>query len=202
MKQGLYEQVINTEIQEQLKILENEKFIIDKSKIDNEEAKVILSQYISKVIRKALNYIRDKEKEDSDKLLKQIEACNNIINILSEVSNEEDIKKYEIDKNGEILNALYSKVNNKKALKKEKLVRPITPLSQSSLFTGASLEPNMLGELNKEILTSDSIDLLVSFIKWSGLRCIIDSLKESTMSGKKLRVITTSYMGATECKGN
>lgn len=200
MKQGLYEQVINTEIQEQLKDLENKKYIIDKSKIDNTEAKTILSQYISKVIRKALNYIRDKEKEDSDKLLKQIEACNNIINILSEVSNEEDIKKYEIDKNGEILNALYSKVNNKKALKKEKIVRPVTPLSQSSLFTGASLEPNMLGELNKEILTSDSIDLLVSFIKWSGLRCIIDSLKEATMAGKKLRVITTSYMGATDVK--
>lgn len=200
MKQGLYEQVINSKIEEQLKNLEEEKFIIEKSKIDNTEAKVILSQYISKVIRKALNYIRDKEKEDSDKLLKQIEACNNIINILSEVSNEEDIKKYEIDKNGEILNALYSKVNNKKALKKEKIVRPVTPLSQSSLFTGAFLEPNMLGELNKEILTSDSIDLLVSFIKWSGLRCIIDSLREATMSRKKLRVITTSYMGATDVK--
>ena len=200
MEQGLYEQVINSKIQEQLNNLETEKFIIDKSKIDNEEAKAILSQYIAKVIRKSLNYIRDKEKEDSDKLLKQIEACNDIINILSEVSNEEDIKKYEIDKNGEILNALYSKVNNKKALKKEKLVRPVTPLSQSSLFTGASLEPNMLGELNKEIVTSDYIDLLVSFVKWSGLRCIIDSLREATMSGKKLRIITTSYMGATDVK--
>ncbi|MDU3524427.1 DEAD/DEAH box helicase [Clostridium sp.] len=200
MKQGLYEQVINLEIQKQLESLEHEKFIIEKSKIDNEEAKAILSQYISKVIRKSLNYIRDKEKEDSDKLIKQIEACNNIINILSEVSNEEDIKKYEIDKNGEMLNALYSKINNKKVLKKEKSVRPATPLSQSSLFTGASLEPNMLGELNKEILTSDSIDLLVSFIKWSGLRCIIESLKEATIAGKKLRIITTSYMGATDVK--
>lgn len=200
MKQGLYEQVINSKIHDQLKALESEKFIIDKSKIDNEEAKAILSQYIAKVIRKALNYIRDKEKEDTDKLLKQIEACNDIINILSEVSNEDDIKKYEIDKNGEILNALYSKVNNRRALKKDNIVRPITPLSQSSLFTGASLEPNMLSELNKEIVTSDSIDLLVSFVKWSGLRCIIDSLKEATMNGKKLRVITTSYMGATDVK--
>lgn len=199
-KQVLYEKVINTEIQQKLKVLENEKFITEKSKIDNKEEKTILFQYISKVIRKDLNYIRDKEKEDSDKILKQIEAFNNIINILSEVSNKEDIKKYEIDKNGEILNALYSKVNNKKALKKEKIVRPVTPLSQKSLFTGPSLKPNMLGELNKEILTSDSIDLLVSFINRSGLRCIIDSLREATISEKKLRVITTSYMGDTDLK--
>ena len=111
LKEDLYEQVINKEILQQLNNLEQEKFIIDK-----EEAKAILSQYISQVIRKSLNYIRDKEKEDSEKLIKQIEACNDIINILSKVSNEEDIKKYEIDKNGEILTSLYSKVNNKRAL--------------------------------------------------------------------------------------
>ena len=116
LKEGLYEQIINKEIQQQLNNLEQEKFIIDKDKIDKEEAKAILSQYISQVIRKSLNYIRDKEKEDSEKLIKQIEACNDIINILSKVSNEEDIKKYEIDKNGEILTSLYSKVNNKRAL--------------------------------------------------------------------------------------
>lgn len=201
MKEGLYEQIINKEILEQLNNLEQEKFIIDKDKIDKAEAKAILSQYISQVIRKSLNYIRDKEKEDSEKLIKQIEACNDIINILSKVSNEEDIRKYEIDKNGEMLTALYSKVNNKRAINNKKATRPVTPLSQSSLFTGSGQEPNMLGELNKEIISCDSIDLLVSFVKWSGIRCIIESLKEATINNnKKLRIITTSYMGATDVK--
>lgn len=201
MKEGLYEQVINKEILQQLENIEQENFIIDKDKIDKEEAKAILSQYISQVIRKSLNYIRDKEKEDSEKLIKQIQACNDIINILSQVSNEEDIKKYEIDKNGEMLNALYSKINNKRAINNKAAIRPITPLSQSSLFTGSGQEPNMLGELNKEILSCDSIDLLVSFVKWSGIRCIMDSLTEATREqNKKLRIITTSYMGATDEK--
>ena len=201
MKEGLYEQVINKEILQQLNKIEQENFIIDKDKIDKEEAKAILSQYISQIIRKSLNYIRDKEKEDSEKLIKQIEACNDIISILSKVSNEEDIKKYEIDKNGEMLTALYSKVNNERALNSKKATRPVTPLSQSSLFTGSGQEPNMLGELNKEILSCDSIDLLVSFVKWSGIRCIIESLREATINNnKKLRIITTSYMGATDVK--
>ena len=200
IKEGLYEQIINEEVINNLNGLNKDDYIIDTEKIDNEEARALLSQYIESVIRRSLNYVRDKAKEDNEKLLKQIEACNKIINILSEVSNEDDIKKYRIDENGEMLTALYSKINNKRALSKEKAVRPVTSLSQSSLFTGAALEPNMLGELNKEILSCDSIDLLVSFVKWSGIRCLIESLREAALNGKKIRIITTSYMGATDEK--
>lgn len=200
MKQGLYEAVINEDILKQLDKLNVDDFIIDKENIDKEEAKVILSGYIERVIRRALNYIRDKEKEKDQKLIKQIEACNEIISILSKVSNEEDLREYRIDERGEILTALYSRINNKRVVTKEKAVRPATPLSQSSLFTGAALEPNMLGELNKEIISCDSIDLLVSFVKWSGIRCLMDSLREAASNGKSIRIITTSYMGATDFK--
>ena len=200
MKQGIYEQIINDEIIGELENYDIDDILLDKEKIDNEESKVILSQYIEGIIRKSLNYIRDKEKDNEDKLLKQIEVCNKIINILAKESKEEDIKKYKIDESGELLTSLYLKINNKRAINNDKAVRPATSISQSSLFTGSIMEPNMLSELNREILSCDSIDLLISFVKWSGLRCIIDSLKEATNNDKKLRIITTSYMGATDAK--
>ena len=95
-------QIINKEILEQLNNLEQEKLIIYKDKINQEEVKAIISQYISQIIRKSLNYIGDKEKEEREKLIKQIEDCNDIINILGKLPNEYEIKKYETDKNGEI----------------------------------------------------------------------------------------------------
>lgn len=202
LKQGIYEQLITQELKQKLKTLNIDQYLIEKESLDVEEAKTILSSYISAVIKKALRFIRENnKKDDKEALLSQIKACNEIIQSLSKFADESSLQSSKIAEEGEILTALYSKINNIRAAREEKSIRPVTPLSQSSLFTGASQEPNMMSELKKEILCSDSIDMLVSFIKWSGLRCIIEELKEFTeQEDHKLKIITTSYMGATDYK--
>ena len=128
-------------------------------------------------------------------LNKQIELCNQIINYLSTQVEDEEIKENNIHKNGEILLSIEEKLNKSKI--KNNNIRPITPISQSYLFTNSNNEPDLINELKREIASSDSIDILVSFIRWSGLRLIKDELIEHTKT-KKLRIITTSYMGASE----
>ncbi len=56
--------------------------------------------------------------------------------------------------------------------------RPDSPLSRSSLFTGTRLDASLGSQLRKEILTCDRVDILCSFIKWSGLRILLDNLRE------------------------
>ena len=188
LKQGIYEQVISNKIHEEITNRENQ-INIQKEEIEKEEAKTILSKYLQEVTKKSLNLIKNKDID------KQIELCNQIINYLSQQVEDEEIKENNIHKNGEILLSIEEKLNKSKI--KNNNIRPITPISQSYLFTNSNNEPDLISELKREIASSDSIDILVSFIRWSGIRLIKDELIEHTKT-KKLRIITTSYMGASE----
>jgi hypothetical protein len=57
MPQGIYEQVINEEIKEKLEALDVDKYLIEKESIDGEEAKTILLNYISLVIKNHYDFI-------------------------------------------------------------------------------------------------------------------------------------------------
>jgi superfamily II DNA or RNA helicase/HKD family nuclease len=76
--------------------------------------------------------------------------------------------------------------------------RPVTPLSQAALLTNAKEEPTLSAELRAEIASADRVDLLCAFIRWHGLRVLEDALAELSRRGVPFRVLTTTYVGATE----
>ncbi|VEG28557.1 DUF3427 domain-containing protein [Actinomyces howellii] len=76
--------------------------------------------------------------------------------------------------------------------------RPETPLNDAALLTNAPQDPSMNSELRAELASADQVDLLCAFVKWNGLRLLENELRSLKMRGARLRVITTTYMGATE----
>ncbi len=195
LKTGLYEQVINKLLDKELS--ENVDKLSQTARIDEGEASKILSQYVAEIIEKGLDYVHDKGGD----VKKQIQLINRIVSTIISETDETDFNELSVAERAEQLLALLNKKDTILAInEKAEIIRPETSIAQSSLFTGANNEPQMFNELNKEIVSSDRIDMLVSFIKWSGLRLIIDELKKFTQRGGELRVITTSYMGATDIK--
>ena len=75
---------------------------------------------------------------------------------------------------------------------------PATPFSQSDLLVNAVGQPNIGSELKAELATADSVDLICAFVIWTGVRHLRESLAEVVSRGGHVRVITTTYMGATE----
>ncbi|TCO32885.1 superfamily II DNA or RNA helicase [Kribbella steppae] len=76
--------------------------------------------------------------------------------------------------------------------------RPSTPLSDAALLTNSHGEPSLGPELRAEIDTSDEVDLVCAFVKWYGLRLLESELQQLRLRNAPFRVITTTYMGATD----
>jgi superfamily II DNA or RNA helicase len=194
---GLYEQLINKLVFSKLNNLDRNTYFIKETIIDKSEAARVLSQYLIGIIQTALNSISGEES-----LEKQIEISNKIIRLLRDEIKDDDFEDDIVDTQAKILTAILNKIDSgitdfEKHLKE---ITPYTRLTQSELFTGNNAGISLDSEIRKEILSSDKICFLVSFIKWSGIIIFQKELIEFTEKGGHLQVITTSYMGATDLK--
>ena len=195
LKPGIYEQVINQIIHSEIEA-QNDK-VITKKRLDTEEASKMLSQYIANIAENYFDTLREKGASIND----LVSALNASLESLNIRKNGLELDSFFIHNPGEKLLSVKNKVSVTNGIQEENhMIRPESSISQSSLFTGSLGEPSLYSELKREIQSCDTVDMLVSFIKWSGLRLIIDDLKKFTNNGGKLRVITTSYMGATDVK--
>lgn len=75
---------------------------------------------------------------------------------------------------------------------------PLVPLLDTTLLTNAPGEPNLWNQLRSEIDSADGIDVVMAFIRRSGLRPLLDELRRHCAAGRPLRVLTTTYTGSTE----
>ena len=184
LEPGLYEQLVNEDISKSITNLSPD--LKKTEKIDGGTSSIVLSQYVESIVRAALEKAENKDK--------QVELTNDIIRLLNQKT-ESEFSGHLITKEKETLLEIKA---NADSITKDKL-RPATSLTHSYLFTG-DIDMKLVSELKREIATSDRIDMLVSFLKVSGIAMIRDQLKEFTNRGGKLRVIATTYMGATDLK--
>ena len=206
LSSGIYEQIVNNKIHEELTKLDPLQFDVQLDSLDADDARRVLTIYISYVIQQGLHYIRDSfpSTKDKESLIAQIKLCNDIVEEVALHTKEPDFEDNLILEKGDVLTSLYRKLNTARGISnkaKYNVVRPETSIVENTLFTGSKNEPSMLSELKKEILSSDTVDLLVSFIKWSAIRPLLPELTEFTSRpGTRLRIIATTYTQATDYK--
>ncbi len=67
------------------------------------------------------------------------------------------------------------------------LPRPRNPLRRSDLLINARHEPVLHEQLAAELASADQIDLLCAFIKWQGLRLLVDALATRLRAARPMR---------------
>ena len=181
---GIYESLVNAFIDAGITEAASNHLHSEIRALDSGDSHTYLTQYLAEYIRKALSAF-----PQAERLERQLELANVILRLLSESSPNAFDRDQSRLVRAELLLALSPTA----------LTRADTPLSTNCLMTGTRQDPTLVSQLRKEIVSADRVEILCSFIKWGGIRILEGSLKQLT-TNKPLRIITTSYMGATDAK--
>ncbi len=195
LQDGLYEKLINTKFGKALQsALATQAIWAKQTDLDPQEAPHYLSLYLQELVKLCLKDIaaRNTDSELADEITLTNALITHLQDLHPAIGQNIDIEKEK--------SLLLSLQHQKNAEREKTWVRPETSLTKSFLFTNSRKDVNIATELMKEIQSADRIDFLVSFIKYSGLLLLLPALRAFTNQGGHLRIITTSYMGATDPK--
>ena len=82
----------------------------------------------------------------------------------------------------------------------EEIAAPLIPLLDTTLLTNAPGEPRVGHQIAMEIASADRIDVVMAFIRHTGIAPLRDHLRRHVDAGRPLRVLTTIYTGSTEAE--
>ncbi|MCH7227218.1 DUF3427 domain-containing protein [Haloferula sp. A504] len=182
LAEGIYETLVDEELGALL--ASRPEMAATLEKLDDESAPHTYSQFVWHLLHRAL---RGLKKE------RRLALVNRLIELLSAQDGLEYLERRKLlEQPKQLLREIRAS-----ALVPPSPI-PSTPMSVSSLLTGAGEDPALEHELRAEMSTADRVDILVSFIKWSGLRLLRPAFETLAERGVPVRIITTSYMGASD----
>lgn len=181
---GLYEQLITLRLERRLKDLsaEGQWHAID-GVVGPESSPHVIARHVAETTRLVLERLPAADR---------VHAANHILESMSTVEGAREWVDLVAEGPRQLLAVAEREAEGVYA------VRPATPLSDTALLTNSPEDPSLGFELRAELATADRVDLLCAFVKWHGLRVIEQSLEAAHARGVPVRVLTTTYIGATE----
>ncbi|MEU7076319.1 DUF3427 domain-containing protein [Streptomyces sp. NPDC046409] len=180
---GLYETLITHRLAERMKQLDASGWRSIDAPVGSESAPHVLARHIGDTVRHVLQGLSSAE---------QVVAANHILESINTLEGATQWIDLVTDGPRQLLSVAEQEAPGVYA------IRPATPLSDTALITNSPEDPSLGFELRAELATADRVDLLCAFVKWHGLRVLEESLASAHARGVPIRVLTTTYIGATE----
>jgi superfamily II DNA or RNA helicase len=190
LRTGLYEQLVTDRLSKDLATVPD---MVQLGTLDPADAHEVLTRHIARLASQALRIAGG---SDQVGISRQVELANRIVAAIGDLAPETATDEDAVAEPARTLLAVATPRNVPGAASYPE--RPATPLSTSALLVNGRGQPRIGYEVTRELASADEVDLLCAFIKWQGLRVLEKALLELRERGGRLRVITTTYMGATD----
>ena len=188
---GIYERLVTNELQRRL--AELDAALVDRGPLDVGDAHEVLAYHLATLARRALRSVPG---DDAEALARQVALANQIAEAIIAVTPDADSDSELIAEAQDLLQAIAAPANVLAPVRFP--ARPAVPLSISALLVNGRDQPRIGVEVQKELASADRVDLLCAFVKWHGVRVLEEHIDAFIRRRGRMRVITTTYIGATD----
>jgi superfamily II DNA or RNA helicase/HKD family nuclease len=186
---GLYEQLLTRGLAERLRTV-GERLVIESGPVHADEAADRISLHLSRLLRQAINALDPKERASLGATLAR--------DVVSLLEAHEGLGIDTGDRPVEPAMILRALLGHRPDGTTASLPLPATPLLDTTLLTNAPGEPRVGHQLRTEFPSADRVDILMAFVRQTGIRPMLDLMRRHIEQGKRLRLLTTTYTGSTE----
>ncbi len=186
LREGLYEVLLTEGLKARLQALADA--VPDERALHAAEAPDRIAWHLSRQIERALNDVGE-----ADRARIGIEVARALLDRLGEM-----VEVDASDAPSDPATVLHAILGRRPDGSTESIAQPLIPLLDTTLLTNAPGEPNLWSQLRSEIESADRIDVVMAFIRRSGIAPLVEALRRHCEHGRSLRVLTTTYTGSTE----
>lgn len=188
LQPGLYEQLVTAALEGRLDSLSAQE-LAQRTSLDKEEAADRIALQLGQLLRRAIAGMDQQTRTQTG-----LELARQIIELLTKSSRAVDADDL-LSPAGDVLRAVARLQPDGRP---ELIGQPATPLLDTTLLTNAPGEPRIGFQLASELPSADRIDILMAFVRQTGVRPLLEGIRRHCESSRPLRVLTTTYTNSTE----
>ncbi len=188
-ERGLYEALVTEALEAQLNGLSGQ-LEVTRSGLHEAEAADRIALHLSRIVERAVASLDRKNRVAVGTAL-----ARQLVEVVVGTTDAKALFAERPVEAGTVLRSILGRLPDGSA---EQLTAPLIPLLDTTLLTNAPGEPRMGNQVLAEIHSADGIDLVMAFIRRSGISPMLEALRVHCAAGRALRVLTTTYTGSTE----
>jgi superfamily II DNA or RNA helicase/HKD family nuclease len=188
---GLYETLVTEALAEQLAALDARREA-RRSPLHEGEAADRLALHLARVVERAIAALDPDQRVERGTAL-----ARRLVDVIVEETEKTTLVPERPVSPAHVLRSIAGKLPDGRP---ETIPAPLIPLLDTTLLTNAPGEPRVGNQVLAEIHSADRIDVVMAFIRRSGIAPLLDALRAHCQAGRQVRVLTTTYTASTEAR--
>jgi superfamily II DNA or RNA helicase len=185
---GLYELLVTEALLGEIDSIEPD--LVVREQLNGSDVSDRIALHVSQQIVRAIESVEESKRADFGARL-----ANRVIKTISQELGNDSLSSEQSLVPAQVFEGIKRKMPDGTA---KRISPPTTSLLETTLLTNSPGEPGIGGQIASELNSCSSVDVVMAFITWGGIQNLRRDLEAFLISGKRLRILTSTFTGTTD----